>query len=441
MSEFLLPDHELPGLHALFNDERWAEWESKHGVPHIEWSPEAIQHFELEPSGFARLVVSDGIDDAVWPWLVELYPDVDSAQQRWELAQARIALDEHDPAPLFDEECAAIAYPFPVDPDLPALARSEDRSALRTTLKEMLPPEYSAQEWRIQRRRIRLQVLSYRPGKKIGIRVRARLRAKTGDATARMYWYLSVLPPLRAEAAAVTHEALEEALAEHPSVSIPGLRGVGLNRTAIAVDWIDGRPLSAFYGRKPEVRHSFLRKSGTALAALHGVDANLVHKESPPELATELRDLGAQLAQTVPALAHRIEHVADTLASDVAQFALLTSSIVHGAFHGEQLLFDRDDRPFLVDLARAGRGYAVLDLGELEAELILRECPESDFEAFLDGYTSAGAKLPPPEALEIATPVALFRRLGLPLTHPTPEWTSAIHRQLDQLESRLGARR
>lgn len=313
--------------------------------------------------------------------------------------------------------------PFPLDPDLPSLPRVTDPRHLGPELASVLGgtgrPRLGHPE------RLAIDILRYRPGK----RLTARLRhpGLDGPLVAKAYHD-------DAKATAVATEAVQVTAASQASCR--GGRGAGLLAFAPPVgsapclgvvfqEAVRGLALDDLLGSRHPVTATTVTgaaRAGAALAELHDlslptgrqrpVEAELLRFAQRSERVAAVRP---QLGESMGALADRLVEVLRTLAPP-------RTGPVHGDFKPGQLLL-RGDRVVLLDLDHLGTADQAVDAGTFIASLRqqavrsrLAGRPPQDEEmealsrALLEGYLRAGGPVDQLPRIRWHVAVALERK-------------------------------
>lgn len=211
------------------------------------------------------------------------------------------------------------------------------------------------------------------------------------------------------------------AFARRYGVAAAALDGVPGVRAPRALAWsgtYDVLLLERMPGRRwdhldADDQRTALRRLGTAIATLHGVDptgcgAGTFGRLRPDRVARSC----ALVAQALPEFAPRIAAIADALAARPADRD--RPVLLHGDCHPKNALAEPDGLA-LIDLDQAGLGQPAADVGSLLARLrhgvVLGETDASRADvlagAFLDGY-AAVRPLPDPAELAWSTTAALM---------------------------------
>ncbi len=440
MSEFPLPQTQLPALDALLNRGLWQRWAAEKRVFPIADLARAVGYVRLKPRHSCRVTVFDGRTgrgaEPPLGFLLHLLPSVERARELYGKVGARLAAGVAGKFPPFVcDSPPAVAIPFPHDPVLDGLERVFEPDRFRRTLAEVLP-EFPEAEWRIQKRLSKTTLLHYKPERRAVFRIQARLRRRTGDEKARILLHAKVARPAEAERAHVNHHVIAAALPPGADWGVAHPRGLAADSCFYACDWVDGEDLAALLGRGGADALAALAAGGRAVAALHSLDLPLPHRPSPMEEGEELCLLAEDLALILPDHRERILGLGEALACAVSRLALVPSVIVHGDLHPGQVLLS-NGAATLVDFDAAGRGYAAWDLGSFLARLAEREAPPAAREAFLAGYRDAGGAASDPALLAITTAAALFRRAFFPLRELRRDWPVRAERLISRSDEIL----
>lgn len=431
---FPLPPTRIPALDALLNGDLWSQWAGEGKVFPVEDLRRHIHYVRLKPDLSCRLTVLDGGpgtgDEPPAGFLLHLFSDARLARVEYERALARNRGAVAGRFGIFVVESPpAVGIPFPNDPDLPGLRHVWEPARFRRSLTELLP-EYPGDEWRIQKRLSQTTILAYKPDRRVVLRIKVKLRRRTGDQKARVLLHAKVASAAATELAHGNLCTIAENVPDGAGWRVPRTRGMVADRTLSATEWIEGEDLFRVLARGGTDALEAMRLAGGALAGLHGLDLSLSHRPSPVEEGDGLRGVAEDIALLAPERRESILRLGEDLSRAVTRFALVPSVIVHGDFHPGQVLLSAGI-PVLTDLDAAGRGYAAIDLGSFVARLEEENAPAAMSDAFLDGYRERAVGLPEAVYLRVATAAALFRRAVFPLRTLDPQWPREMERLLD----------
>jgi hypothetical protein len=426
---FPLPDHGLPGLADLLTGNRWGAWATDGRVfplPDAAALRAAVGYLRLKPGNSCRLFVAgpeqaagaEGDGDGFQPpsgALVHLYANVARAQE---------AFSKAHPHAFLCEASAAVVHPYPHDPELPDLAEVYDLDRLRRALGDLLP-DHPVDAWRLRRRMTRLTLLAYKPGRRAVLRADLALRARDDDdRKAKVALHLKVEAPAHVGDGQARLAAVRSAVVDPQDWDLP----VPLGRAdAVSVrGWIAGtHPL-----RDSGAASATLERLGEALAGLHRLDVPSL--PAPPDPAGELKALASDLAWLVPGAAPRLDALAAELTGALAADAGAPATL-HGDLHPEQFL-EADGRLTLIDLDRACRGPAALDLGNLLATLAEpHPASPSQRAALLRGY---GGAIDPAQ-LAAAEAFARLRRASVPWRQLSSRWPTEVTARIAAAQAAL----
>jgi len=434
VSGFPLPVTGLPALGPLLDGTLWRLWQEREKVFPLEDFRSNVRYVRLKPRTSCRLVVfAGGPEPASGPplgFLLQIYPDADRAREAYGKVESRRHLI--GPAgygPFLWEPHAVVAVPFPNDSDVPSLRHLYRPYRLKQALIEVLP-DYPASAWRIVKRRTRMRLLAYKPGRRAVYRVDVALSRHDGTEDAGVSLHLKVENPSTVDRSYGNLLAIHRALGREDGWSVPRPRGKVDARSFVAAEWVEGRPLTAVPSG-PEMLAA-LGSTGRALAGLHALTVEVGAQASPLE-ASSLLELAADLAELLPEDDGRVRAIGRRLADLVGRLTDTPRVLVHGDFHPGQVLLGKDG-PVLVDLDGAGSGAGAADLGSFLARLHESGAPQAAREAFVEGYAERSGRTPERSLLQVATAAALFRRSLFPFRELAPDWPEAIRRRLSQVE-------
>jgi Ser/Thr protein kinase RdoA (MazF antagonist) len=169
-------------------------------------------------------------------------------------------------------------------------------------------------------------------------------------------------------------------------------------------------------------------EAGAALRRLHATALpGLPQHGWREELSAAARAVGV----AYPKLGRSAARLADRL-SALLEARNAPAVAAHGDFYDDQLLVSPDG-VIVLDLDRAARADAALDLGTFLAHLSLRGENGPAREAFLSGYGHA----PDDRAVALGEAGALLKLAAAPFRALAPDWPEQVERRLVLVERRL----
>lgn len=438
---FDLPPHSIPGLSALIQGDLWSRWTEDGRVFPVDELVRSVAYLRLKPDDSCRLVVFGNRqavgDTRPLGFYLRLFSDADRALASYEKVRARPGVEDAPYPVFFDPEHFAVGIPFPMDLSLPALRRVFEPDRFRRTLLPLLD-EYPEDQWRIKRRSLVTTVLAYKPDRRAVLAVDFECRARDGSAKVPIRIHAKVEESSRAVHNFERAQLVAAALARSNSTA-PIARPLGIipERGFVATAWIDGRSLLSpeeGVALPKETVAADISATGEALAHFHRMEVDLDHCPSPIERAQQILQLGSDLAGLIPDEAERVEDLARQIAGEASQWASLPSGPVHGDFHPGQVLLTPEGAT-LIDFDRAGRGYAIDDLGNFIAYLLERN-EGALRKPFLDSYRTVEPDVDF-DLLPLAIAQGLFFRLPAPFRRLDPDWRAQLLERMDQIELHL----
>jgi len=433
---FPVPPSQLPALEPLLDGGLWSSWAERGWVFPLDDLPAAVRYVRLKPHTSCRLLVfgndaSAGLDPPPG-FVLQLYPDRERARLAFDkISNRKQFIGPLGYEPFIREEHAVVAVPFPNDSEVPGLRHVYRRHRLRQALTEILddrPPEL----WTVEKRRIRLGLLAYKPGRRAVYRVDVPITERASSKCVFHTFHMKVENRGTCERSYRNLVAIHGAVPPGACWSVPAPRGRVESRSMIVTEWVDGQPLASRIDDPGRARQVF-RATGRALGELHAVEAGL---RPLPASGDRLSDLSMDLARMLPDDARAIETLGERLSRAGAHDRDRTATTVHGDFHLDQVLLV-GDRPVLVDFDRAGLGDGLDDIGSFCARLEEERVDPVLARDFLEGHAEASGCKPESQQIRIATAVALFYRCGFPFRSLDPNWPEAIRQRMTRIDRLL----
>ena len=440
MTHIPLPPHQIPALDSLINGKLWSNWNRDGLVFPVESIPSACRYLRFKPETTCRLYIAgldqQSADEPPQGYMLHLFPDRGRANVAYAKEMSRRhTIGSSGFSPFLCEESAVVGIPYPNDPEIPELRHVYSPDRFRRTLNELLD-EYPTDQWRVQRSLTKFSLLNYKPGRRAVYRIKVKIRRRVGDEKVRVRMHVKVENPKSADRSYENLLRISRAIMPEEHWRVPQPRGQVDRRTLMAAEWVEGTPLREFLALESDGISAF-RKVGKALASFHRLQIELEHLPSPVEESDKLVKLAADLIGLLPDRANEIKEIGDELSRQVSRLSLSPSSTVHGDFHLDQVLIS-DGRPVLVDLDRAGIGYAASDLGTFLAYLEELGANPTLGESFSDGYAEQSQADLSPDWLIVSRAIAIFRRAGFPFRELHADWKTRMCERLEATEKCLG---
>ena len=321
---------------------------------------------------------------------------------------------------LLREEAGAVrVFRFPDDPDLPGLASAADPETALTLVKKhvmSIPP-----------RRIRVEVVRYRPGN------HAVLRHRLGKAR---FYVRAMKPP----AMSALLDAAE--LVARSSFSVPRIAGHWHEGAVVWMSEIPGQNLRQYIraGKQPD--------PDTLLGGLESLWAIPAETGNgrPFNLSNRYRGAKQEIKNAVRDHDDaRREYDRVVAALDPFVRTWQPRGTAHNDFYDDQMLVLPDGRLVLVDFEETGPGDPMLDVGNFLAHLrwsamsgtekraaIRMEYHGIFKDAALDRFGWDEGELGLREG------VCLFRTCIFPVIRPRPDWPERLHRGLSLVNAAIG---
>lgn len=318
-------------------------------------------------------------------------------------------------ATLLDARTALLVHPS--DHDLPALARLRDPDLRRHVLARALDAA-PADGWQLQR-------LRYKPERRwVGL--------LTDAAGARLL--------LKVHRSDEHRDALQGTRA-FAGTGVPVSRLVGSSdRHRITLhQWIAGASADEVLAAGGAAAHNAAGAVGALLAHVHTVPAPSPRRRTaaPGELGALSAGVAA-LAELHPAAGARAACIAAQLTPRITSAGEHGAAprLLHGDYSVDQVILGQDG-PVLIDVDRAAWGDPHTDLGQLLADLALRQVTgvladdRPYASAGLDGYTGAGGTLDHPRLAAI-TAARLLRVASEPFRRRRDNWADELTAIVDR---------
>jgi len=333
--------------------------------------------------------------------------------------------DKPSPAPIVVPELAIVISPFPSDRELPALERvfcRDGQIQLLSRLATEADNRLAIAKW---------TTLRYKPERRFVVRLDV---DEQPQAVLKLHSKASYAQARRAIKSLGTNRILNTA----------HTLGHSDRHRATLTRWVAGKPLSAVLG-DPETALSAIEATGRLLAQLHRQPVGKLPHRSTLLEAEELNRLASNFSVISTELAEPMQCLAKRCAEKMALFPSVKVPL-HGDFHPQQILIDRDDPASdaaLIDLDSAALGHPACDLGNLLAHMhreTLRETMSpNQLERLAAALLSAYAEQHPsvePSAVQVYLAAGLLRLAHEPFRYRQQNWlkkTDAIVRRASEV--------
>lgn len=264
------------------------------------------------------------------------------------------------------EDQHSIIYNCRADRTLDSLPLLFDPRKLVRLLYRVLP-QYDKDTWRISDKRLRSEVVRFKPEKRALVRITSRVTHRATREKKDLSIYVrhysgnqgqivyDNMRDLQTELGGLTNITVPEPLAYLPDKRILLLNGVPGERLS---DLLAG-PLS----------RDILRRTARALANLHVVAVPNVQQRTTGDLLKDAEDTAASLKCLMPETRPMIDKVLAWL-QELNASTGPRGTFVHGDFYYDQVLV-RNNAVAILDFDRSYRGDPLADVGNFCAHLLL----------------------------------------------------------------------
>ncbi len=358
-----------------------------------------------------------------------------SASKKW-------VVTDDTPGVLLAPEYDAILYRFPNDALLGGLRALNSPKRIQRVLYLQLS-DFPEEEWRISDRKLRVEVVSYKPERRAVLRIRTKAthrqsgdrraltlyaRFYTDERGAQLYQQLQ---KLRSE-----HKQAGKLLTPEPICYLPESRAMFLKE-------IEGQPLDAIAGNDESLE--YLKLTAEALAALHKSSGAGFPDISQGEFIRDMKqsflETASYLKAIVPEAVTQIDRLCKRL-TDAATTNVNELGLIHGDFHPGQVIC-QPGQVGLIDFDRAQFGPPLSDLANFIAHIRWHSVRETTFDSsvmektLVSAYeTTSGATI---DRDELAFWVAcrMFFLAIIPFRKHDSRWREVLLELLNQCDKEL----
>ena len=321
-----------------------------------------------------------------------------------------------------------IFYVFPNDcqmKGLPTVCNARKIARILYDIDDFL----SRSDWRISDKRLKIEVVRYKPEKRAVVKVASRA-VNLADLTKRAFTiYLRTYSDDRGESIYHTMKDLYRSLNSHPEVKVPRALAYVNDKRFLLIEGLDGKSLVAVLHSTE--KHGLIIKAAKALAVLHQLKDVKVSARSSKDLMTDARATGETVKQIVPEMAGIVRFILNKLEPLNTSDAGERVGFVHGDFHCGQMLI-QDNATAVLDFDCSFFGETLVDVGNFCAHLCIlgrqnhwSNSPEV-IDCFVTKYESAVHKKLDKERLKLWTAFGLLLFSVYPFRSMEPEWKSSV---------------
>lgn len=293
------------------------------------------------------------------------------------------------PSVILLEDQRSIIFNYLADRTLDSLPLLFDSRKLVRFLYRVLP-QYDKDTWRISDKRLRSEVVRFKPEKRVLVRITSRVINRTSGRKDKMCIYARHYVGDQGQAVYDTMRDLKTGLSSLTNITIPEPLAYLPDEQILLLNGMSGERLSDLLAGP--MSRDLLRRTSGALAGLHLVAMPNVQQRTTNDLLKDAEATAASLKCVVPEGRPMIDKILAWL-QELNVSSERRSSFVHGDFYHDQVLV-KDDAVTILDFDRSYRGDALADVGNFCAHLLLMGRQHGLSEAtelasaFVDEYVS-----------------------------------------------------
>lgn len=422
MKPFILPKNSPQGLQALLSGGLWNQWVRQGLVFDVPDIREAISYIRNKPEScrlFVKGPVEGTADTAPQGMNIRLFSDLHLATSFYEkLISKNLNSPLSGFAPFIDKENFAVGLPFPGDAEIPQLRRIFEPNRFRRLVEPMLGTiDYD--QWRLQKSLTRHKLVAYKPGRRAVLKTKLKLRNLKEDIKVRKLFHLKVENRISIEKSKNLALAISHATENCAHFSTPSFVGTSPAMNIFGHEWVEGL--------HPDLKSSnieeTIQKIALALNEFHQIPLEISSHPPPQILMNEVEKIVEDLSELVPDLRFELLNLANQFIKMIPRLNLLPSVLSHGDLHRNQILLNQE-KLYLLDFDRAGRGYACIDLGALMEDFSELGASEDLANQLATNYQKITKTKMTIEELQIGRVIACLRRSFQPFRSLSPNWPS-----------------
>ena len=321
-----------------------------------------------------------------------------------------------------------IFYVFPYDCEIKELPTVCDSRKISRILHD-IDDFFSRSAWRISDKRLKIEVVRYKPEKRAVVKIESRAVNRTDHKKKTLTVYLRTYCDDRGKVIYDTMRELHRTLYSHPEVKVPRALGYIDEKRFLLTEGLAGNPLVELL-KFPLRRDAFIKTAG-ALAVLHQITDVSIAERNSKDLMDDARATGETLKQIVPEIADSVRAILNQLEPLHDKAARGSAGFVHGDFHCGQILIEKNSTVIL-DFDRSFWGETLFDVGNFCAHLhiIGRQNRWDDTQEMIDTfvahYEKAIHKKLDKKRLKLWTAYGLFLFSVSPFRSMEPDWKSSV---------------
>lgn len=331
----------------------------------------------------------------------------------------------------------AIIYFFPNDTLIDGLRIVENNKKIQRILYQYYT-KYSPDSWRISDRKLKFEIMRYKPERRAVIRFDTRAVRHTDGRKESLSVYARIYADdggrriygLQKRLFRFSLEDRRYKIAE-PLVYLP-------DRKIFMMERLSGRSFLDFLrGGDADA----LEKTAVALAALHEIELDDLPALVNADLAGRSAASHDMLAEIIPEASQRAREIHEAILRNADNFHEVERSFIHGDFYHGQVIID-ENIAGIIDFDRSRVGDPAEDIGNFIAHLKLLRFKgmiigEETEAHFIKSYEKArGVKLDA-DRIGFRTAVSLYELAVNPFRGLEPEWRATTKFILKECQSLL----
>ncbi len=312
-----------------------------------------------------QLQVESGGDSKEILFYAKLYTknDYDNAARKAAVSRW-IPVPGLDPYMLFPD-LATILYFYPNDCLIDGLRILSDLKKIQRVLYESYD-QYPEDKWRISNRQIHLNVVRYKPERRVVLRCNSRAKNRETNKWAWLKLYVRIYADDRGADIFSLQEKIHKLSEDSGLFTSPRPLTYLPERKALIMEKARGKQfLESIEG---DNRAANISKTAIALAAMHGFDIPGLSEKSRASYIDDAEETRKMLTNILPSEAELADSILDQLKNYSP--AIGKSGFVHGDFYYGQVLC-RKRKVSILDFDRSHRGDTVFDVGNFLAHIKL----------------------------------------------------------------------
>lgn len=316
----------------------------------------------------------------------------------------------------------AIIYFFPNDALIDGLRMVENPKKIQRILYQY-HPDYKSETWRISDRKLKFEIMRYKPERRAVIRFDTRAVRHADGLREKLSVFARIYADGSGRRVFDLQKELHRLSLDEGRFDIPEPLAYLPDRRLFLMKNLEGKQL---LDQLKEGHTSALQTTANALASLHKINPDLLPALAMSEPAEEIRASFEMISEITPELSKSAEDIHDSLLRLIDRYPSRDDRFVHGDFYYAQVIINHNVAG-IIDFDRSCAGDPTTDIGNFLAQLKLLSLKgvinNKDIESsFIQAYEKAAGVRLDPGLIAFRTAFSLYLLAVSPFRGLEPDW-------------------